>query len=451
MNPDRYIPDISAFDYFLALCYIVVFSFIAYAYYAKKSTSDPNFEYFMKAFYIKIAGGLGFMFLTVYYWGGGDTYSYFNTARDYLTFSLQDPEEGFRILRGSVENMNWYKYEFAFNRHNFLSTTASFTTVKITAIVNLFSLNSYVVSTVIFSGLSFLGVWNMYYLFCKIYPHLRKQLFYGFFFIPSVILWGSGILKDTITLASVGWLVYSFVNIILLKRKRFLSLIIIVIATVTVALIKPYILYVLYPCLFIWVQGNLKELITSNLIRQLIAPFIALSLIISSFFLAQQLSKSAGRYNLDRIETTMIGFQSWHTNVSESKHASGYTLGDMDFSTTGIMKKIPSAIAVTFYRPYLWEVSNASTLLGAIEGLVLLSFSLWLVFKFRLKLFRLIFRNSDISFLLLFALIFGVVVGLTSYNFGALSRYKMPSQMFYVIALILIADKTNLLPKKGKK
>jgi hypothetical protein len=450
MNLDRYTPDIWAFDYVLGFCYIIFFSFIAYAYQKKKSEKDDNYDYFMRAFYIKVAGGLGFMFLTVYYWGGGDTYSYYNTGRDLLRFVLEDPKEGIRVLSAAVENMNWYKYEFAYNRHNFLRTTPNFTTVKITTLVNLFSFNSYVVSTIIFSCLSFLGVWNMYYLFCRIYPHLKKQLFYAIFFIPSVILWGSGILKDTITITCVAWIVYSFINLIILRRKKFWSLVILIGTTFIIAYIKPYILYVLYPCLFIWIQGNLKVYIKSNLMRRLLAPFVALILIISSFFLSQELSESAGRYSLDNMERTLEGFQTWHTTVSDAKHASGYTLGDerMDFSTIGIMKKIPSAIGVTFFRPYLWEVTNASTLLGAIEGIILLVFSLWLVLKFRLKLFRIIFKNNDISFLLLFAIIFGVVVGITSYNFGALSRYKIPSQMFYVIALVLIADKTNLLSNR---
>ncbi len=446
----KYVPDITAFDYIIALCYILILAFIAFAYQKNKSEqeNDPNYEYFMRAFWVKIGGGAGFLFLTVYFWGGGDTYSYYNTARDFLRFAMIDPEEGLRVFLASVDNMNWYKYEFAFNRHNFLRTTPNFTTVKITALVNAISFNSYVISTVVFSALSFLGVWNMYYLFCKIYPHLRSQLFYGFFFIPTVIMWGSGILKDTVTLASMSWIIYSFINIVILKRKKFKSIVIIVIATITITLIKPYILYVLYPCLFIWVQGNLKQFIKSTLIRRLIAPFIALVLIVSSFFLAQELSEQAGRYNLENMENTMEGFRTWHTNVSETKHQSGYTLGDMDFSPTGILKKIPSALVATFFRPYLWEITNPSTALGGVEGFILLCISIWMVLKFRLKLFRLIFQNNDILFLLLFALIFGAVVGLTSYNFGALSRYKIPAQMFYVIALILIADKTDLIKRR---
>ena len=444
----RYVPDITSFDYILGFCYILVFTFLAYAYKERKSERDPNYNYYMIAFSAKMASGLGFMFLTVYYWGGGDTYSYFNTARDLVKFSLSDPQEGLRILFASVENMNWYKYDFAFNRHDFLKTTPSFTTVKITALVNLFCFNSYVISSIVFGMLSFLGVWNMYYVFCRIYPHLKKPLFYSFFFIPTVMLWGSGILKDTITLSCIGWIVYSFINLVLLKRKQRISILLILIATFFLFLIKPYILYILYPSLFFWVQSNLKQLIKNNLLRQLFAPLIAVVLLASAFLLSKQLSQDAGRYSLDRMQSTLEGFQTWHTTVAENKHQSGYSLGEMDFSMTGIVKKIPAAIAVTFFRPYVWEASNASTLLGAVEGMILSGFCIWLILKYRLNLFRIIFRNKDILFLLIFSLTFGVSVGISSYNFGALSRYKIPAQMFFVTALVLIYDKTNKIDNR---
>ena len=437
------IPDVGVFDYLLGFLFLILIYFFAFAYKNKKSETDNTYEYFMYALSAKVFGGLGFLLLSVYYWGGGDSFSYFNTAHDYTAFILEDPGEAMSTFFKSSNDMNWYKYKWAFNRHHFLGSPASFTVVKITSLINLFSFNSYLPSTLFYSALSFLGVWNMYFVFCKLYPHLKRNLLFGFFFIPSVVLWGSGILKDTITIAAIGWLMYAFINLVLLRRKRTKSLILIIIATLSIALLKPYILYVLYPALFVWVQGNLKSLISSNLLRRLFAPIIAFVLVFSSYFLSQKLSQNAGKYSINKLENTLGGFQSWHTAVSLKKNQSGYTLGDADFTPVGIFKKIPAAIAVTFFRPYIWEVRNASTLLGAVEAMLMTLFSIWLLLKYRLALFRLIYRNKDVFFLLLFSLIFGVVVGISSYNFGALSRYKMPAQMFFVVAMILILDKTN--------
>ena len=437
------LPEINLFHYLLGFIYFIFIYFFAYAYKSKKEETDDTYRYFLLALSTKIFGGLGFFFLTMYYWGGGDSTAYFNTAHDYATFLLESPLEGVSTIFSSSEDMNWYNYKWAFNRHQFLNSEASFVIVKITAFINLLGFNSFITATIIYSALSFLGIWNMYFVFCKLYPHLKKQLFYGFFLIPSVVLWGSGVLKDTITIAAIGWIMYAFINLVLLKRKKTKSFIILIIATISIALLKPYILYVLYPTLFIWVQNNLKSLISSNLLRKLFAPFIAVILIISTYFLSKELSQNAGMYKLETMEQTLEGFQSWHTTVSEAKIGSGYTLGDNDMSPLGLLKKIPIAINVTFFRPYFWEVNNASLLLGAIEGFILTLFVLWLILKYRLSLFRIIYKNKDILFLILFSLLFGFVVGISSYNFGALSRYKIPAQMFFVIALILILDKTN--------
>jgi len=52
---------------------------------------------------------------------------------------------------------------------------------------------------------SFGGVWRMYQIFIMEFPKLERPLAYTFFFLPSVFFWGSGILKDSITLSALGY------------------------------------------------------------------------------------------------------------------------------------------------------------------------------------------------------------------------------------------------------
>jgi hypothetical protein len=42
-----------------------------------------------------------------------------------------------------------------------------------------------------------------------------------------------------------------------------------------------------------------------------------------------------------------------------------------------------------------------------------------------------------------FALFFGFAVGFSSYNFGALSRYKIPAVPFFIAALFIIRHKAK--------
>ena len=101
------IPEVGIFDYILGLAYFILIYFFAYAYKSKKEETDNTYQYFMYALSTKVFGGLGFLFLSVYYWGGGDSFSYFNTAHDYAIFFLEDSSQALDTLFLSSKDMNW--------------------------------------------------------------------------------------------------------------------------------------------------------------------------------------------------------------------------------------------------------------------------------------------------------------------------------------------------------
>jgi hypothetical protein len=75
-----------------------------------------------------------------------------------------------------------------------------------------------------------------------------------------------------------------------------------------------------------------------------------------------------------------------------------------------------------------------------------LSFTLYVFFKVGLfKTVVSIIGDPVILFCLTFAIIFAFAIGFTSFNFGALARYKIPCLPFYFVAMILLLDK---VPKK---
>jgi hypothetical protein len=47
-------------------------------------------------------------------------------------------------------------------------------------------------------------------------------------------------------------------------------------------------------------------------------------------------------------------------------------------------------------------------------------------------------KDPNIIFCLIFSLIFAFAVGISSYNFGALSRYKIPCLPFYAAFLFIL-------------
>ena len=89
--------------------------------------------------------------------------------------------------------------------------------------------------------------------------------------------------------------------------------------------------------------------------------------ILLAYFALVQVGEDNQRYSLETISAT--------AEITEKQGGSGYTLGDFDYSPSGMIRKIPLAINVSLFRPYLWEVKNPVMLLSAIESLVFLLFT----------------------------------------------------------------------------
>lgn len=74
--------------------------------------------------------------------------------------------------------------------------------------------------------------------------------------------------------------------------------------------------------------------------------------------------------------------------------------------------------------------------LSAVESFMALVITLYLIIRIRLRVFK--YMTRDVVFCLAFALIFAFGVGVSTYNFGTLARYKIPLLPFYMTALGLI-------------
>jgi hypothetical protein len=78
--------------------------------------------------------------------------------------------------------------------------------------------------------------------------------------------------------------------------------------------------------------------------------------------------------------------------------------------------------------------------LTSFEGMAMLFFLLKIFFtKNGIKTFFLsLISNPVVIYCLGFALLFGVFVGVSTFNFGSLTRYKIPCIPFYAIGLSII-------------
>jgi hypothetical protein len=404
-------------------------------------TDSINRRYFFPALSLRIAGALALGLLYQFYYSGGDTFNYHtHGSRIVWEAFVDDPLTGLRLIFGSISNESGiYSYT---KRILFFQDPASYFIIRIASFFDLFTFSTYSATALLFAATSFAGGWAFFVTFYNRYPHLHRPLAIGSLFIPSLFFWGSGILKDTIVLATLGFAVFLIDRIFIQRRGRFWHAILLLFCLFVIFVVKKFILQAFLPTAILWIYFRHLFSIRSVLVRVLTFPLIFFVVSYGTYWIVVKVGEGDERYALDRLVQTAkitaydIGFYTGRDAGSK------YSLGELDGTFIGMLQKAPIAINVTLFRPYIWEVRNPLMLLSALESLLLLVLVIYVVLK-KGSLVLSSLKNPDVIFLLTFSIIIAFAVGITSYNFGTLSRYKIPAMPAFIIAMFLILNYSN--------
>ncbi|MBX2947096.1 MAG: hypothetical protein KF725_14795 [Cyclobacteriaceae bacterium] len=414
----------------LLLVYII-------AYLVRPRVTDAvNRKYFFPALTLRIFGALALGFLYQFYYDGGDTFNYHTHGSRHVWEAFMDsPLLGWKLLTSSGEyGQGTYAYA---SQIPFYTDPSSFFVIRVAALFDLITFSSYSATVVFFAVISFCGAWALFIAFYCHSPQIHRWVALATLFVPSVIFWGSGLLKDTLTLAAVGILTYCADKIFIHRRYSLVTGIVLVLSVLIIYAVKKYILLCFLPALLLWIYADKLSRIRSVVVKILILPLIAFLLIGSGYYAIYLIGKDDARYSLDRIAIT-AQITAYDIGFYTGKDAgSSYSLGELDGTFFGMLSKAPEAINVSLFRPYIWEVKNPLMLLSALESSLLLFLTVYILYRSRWK-FSFLFRNPTVIFCLVFSITFAFAVGVSTFNFGTLARYKIPLLPFYLLALIEI-------------
>jgi len=352
------------------------------------------------------------------------------------------------ILFGDLSISNFYCFDLrTAHPFYFLKDPNSYAVTRFTSFFYFVTGKSFIGCTMLVSLICFSGVWRLYLVFCEEYPNLTKELAIAFLFIPSVLFWGSGIMKDSYCFAAVCWMTSSVYGLVLKKREVVLNLIYVVISAYIMIAIKPYVFVALLPGIFIWLIFNQIQRVENVIVRFLAAPIVIGVGIIGAAFILSQTASSLGEYGaVDSMLDKAIATQ--EDLKRDAYGQNSFDLGTIDPSLSGVLSKAPQAIFAGLFRPTLIDVRNVVMLLSALENTALMLFLLYILVKVGIiGFFRYVVSKPMILFSFVFALFFSFAVGLTTSNFGALVRYKIPAMPFFLASLYMI--KYHVDEKKG--
>ena len=384
-----------------------------------------------------IAGSILWYIYTYYYTerSTSDAFRFFDDAKVVHQALFEDPVSYFKLLFGYdlndpslqkyiLRTFNWEK------EYNYFLYNDSRTMIRFNTVCMLFSFGNYHVHTIIMSMLSFIG---SIYLFKTFYTFLSDKkylLMLGVFCVPSVVFYTSGVLKEGILIAGIGFFFYAIFNLTKSYKKPkywllfFLSIFILM-------TMKIYVLFCLVPAVVYYVSSQ-KILKSKSLVLFLLFNVIVFTglLIISEI-----------RPDWD-IFYLLYKKKDDFTHVAMQYEAGSFiTTPDLWPNPISFLRYIPFAVYTVIMRPYLWESGSALIKFAAIENILLLISMIVPFFVWKQKSPE---EKRIIYFLLLFILYLYILVGFTTPVLGALSRYKVPGLPFIIIIALFLIDSAKL-------
>ncbi len=389
---------------------------------------------FKLMFLIKLVAGF-FLYLiyTRYYTdrATADIFRYFDDAEIMYQSLFSHPYDYLRMLTGydsaspDLQHYydamrNWYNTDMIFNDTR--------TMIRFSAVLKLFSLGTYYPHAIIMCFLSLCGLTAIYRFFTSFINGKENSLLIAVFLMPSTLIWTSGLIKEAFLMFSLGMLLNTLYNLIEKKERFSRNYIQLLVFLFCLFLIKPYIIFLLIPCVAGWML--LKHNSHSQLLKLIAVYFIygCIVLFASEFLFGK------------RIPQLLSSKQAEFFHVANRDHANSLIdIPVLTNSYTSLIINAPNAIKNVVFRPTILEVKNPLMLLAAIENLIItiaLLLSLYFVFKSKFQI-----GSYWILLAFFFCMTIFILTGLVTPILGAIVRYKVPALPFFLFVMI------NYLPE----
>ena len=427
--------------------YLVIILIVCSRIKSKNIVQFPEYKYFTKGIAFKLLGVSAFISIYLFYYGGGDTVSYFLGAKAVGNLILEDFEKGIAILFNTLSPYNHFS---SFNSVTGWPTTymwrdpSTFSVSRYSVLFYLIGAKSFIITSFIVCCYSYIGIWKFYRLLNILYPGNEKGLAYIILFLPSIAFWGSGIMKDSYTVSAACWLTYNFYMVFILRKKVIVNSIFLLINLFIIINMKPYVILSLLPGIILWLNSAYLKQIKNRLLKILILPLISVLILITGFYVFQNLSSLMGVYG--EVDSAIEQAQVIRSDLlrSDQYGSNNYDIGKFDGSLISLISVAPNAIFTALFRPFLWEIGSPTMVFSAIENFILIVFTFFTLIRVSpFAVLKTLLKEPFLLYCLIFSILFAFGVGIAGTNFGAMVRYKVPLMPFFFSMIYIIYKNIN--------
>ena len=441
--------EITPYDFVFLPFYLFLFYLIV----KKKSRKyEPILKgIFIIAFSVRMFGSLLYSLVIQYYYGYGDTFGYYEGG-DVITFLLQKDISSLKYFFASGNEISSAAKIAGYERviPVTIGNDSNLLIMKISAVVSFFSFNKYLVISAFFGFFSFIGIWKLFYVFNEINNKRHtKLLALSVLFLPSVWFWGSGLNKESVCIGALGISVYLIYKNFIKKHFSFRNILVLLCMLYILTVVKSYITVIMLICIALVLIYHLVSRIQNIVIR----AGAILIIIISGYIILYNINFNEIIQNsVNKAFTQIQALQNSYQAVQDEDERSkaSFLLPEINPTFENFVSNAPIVIASCLFRPFPWEARKIIIFFSSLEAVLMLICTLYVLVKtYFLGFFKYVFNNKYALFSFIFSMLFALLIGYTTFNFGTMVRYKIIFLPFYFFLLISIYTRHQLSPNKA--
>lgn len=421
---------------YLALAFLIVWFIALFKY----KNDDETRRYFFIGFGFKMACCLGFAVIYDFYYNwGGDTYYYYTASQRLGQVLFQDSSSYFRIMFDTIDYNNIQTLAPGIAYYPVLRDPSRYAVHRFLSPFAIMGGANYYTVNICLSVFLFLLNWKFFqYIRTKINCS-DKAAFICVMLIPSVGFWSSALMKDSFTFTFNLVFIMCFAKIFFDRKIRISTILGLVLSAYIIMELKVYILYASIAGCMVWLGSGYLKRVKSTLFKFVVAPILILIVALGGMYALRFVGESVGGKFSD--VDSMLGQASVTQQDLKQEYYEGHSfdIGDFDGSLGSLISMGPKAVIAGLYRPFIFESESAVMLLSGLENTVLLLLTLYVFFKAGVKYtIKQILGNPFVSMCLLFSVVLALGIGISTSNFGALVRFKIPLIPFFALGWLEI-------------
>jgi hypothetical protein len=371
---------------------------------------------FWSAWLFRLTMGIAVGLIYTYYYNANDTWQFFEDAKILSALARSNTVDYLKFLfTGNSDDAVWQALFYTQERSVFL--------VKFISVLALISGDSYWISTLYFSTVSFLAAWLLFTTVSRYFENAKLAAALAFLFFPSVVFWSSGLVKETLALAGIFWMSTIFLRFLKGEKISVFQFIIGLLA-----------LWVAWNLKYYWAALFLVVVVTSVIVHLLQRFTLAKSfwwLIWSALFVLICTIASQVHPNFYFSRFLQVIVSNHDAFVQISKPEGLIHFYNLDASWWSMVINSPWALLSGLFRPWLGEASGFTGLMAAFENLFLL---VLLLSNFFRKSWRTHY-GLLLTAILVYVALLCVLLALSTPNLGTLSRYRVGFLPFFVFVI----------------